>query len=101
MNRQKVIDCLPSFLRKLYDRILLSDIGSRMAHGAFWTFCGTVLGKFFVLIAGIVVANILGKEQYGELGLVRSTINMFVIFGAAGLGLTATKYIAEFRNTDK
>ena len=101
MNRRKVIDCLPSFLRKLYDRILLSDIGSRMARGAFWTFCGTVLGKFFVLIAGIVVANILGKEQYGELGLVRSTINMFVIFGAAGLGITATKYIAEFRNTDK
>ena len=46
MNRRKVIDCLPSFLRKLYDRILLSDIGSRMARGAFWTFCGTVLGKF-------------------------------------------------------
>ena len=82
-------------------KIKKSDIGTRMARGVFWTLLGTVIGKFFVLIAGIIVANILGKDQYGELGLVRSTISMFVIFGVAGLGMTATKYISEFKDINK
>ena len=33
--------------------------------------------------------------------MVRSTINMFVAFGSAGLGLTATKYISEYRFSNK
>ncbi len=34
------------------------------------------------------------------MGIVRSTINMFVIFGTAGLGITATKYISQYKKTD-
>lgn len=88
-------------IKQIKSKLLSSDIGRRIAHGTFWMFAGTVIGKFLVLIAGIIVANILGKEQYGELGLVRSTISMFVILGTAGLGLTATKYIAEYKDTNK
>lgn len=88
-------------IKRIKSRLLSSDIGRRVAHGTFWMFVGTALGKLLVLIAGIIVANILGKEQYGELGLVRSTISMFVILGTAGLGLTATKYIAEYKDTNK
>ena len=29
--------------------------------------------------------------------MVRSTINMFIVLGSAGLGVTSTKYIAEYR----
>ena len=88
-------------LKLLKSKLQSSDIAKRIAHGTFWMFAGTAIGKFLVLIAGIIVANILGKEQYGELGLVRSTISMFVILGTAGLGLTATKYIAEYKDNNK
>ena len=80
---------------------MTSDIGKRIASGAFWSFTGTALAKLIVLISGIVCARILGKELYGEFGMVRSTINMFVALGTAGLGMTATKYIAEFRQNSK
>lgn len=86
-------------IKNIIEKIQTSDIGQRMASGAFWSFTGNALGKVVVLIAGIVCAHILSKEQYGEFGMVRSTINMFVIFGTAGLGITATKYIAEFKKT--
>ena len=93
-EKHRFIEKLPPFAIKWYERISASDIGMRMARGAFWSFSGTAIAKLLILIAGMLVANILGKEHYGELGIVRSTISMFVIFGTAGLGLTATKYIS-------
>lgn len=82
-------------------KLLASDVGNRIATGAFWSFAGTAVAKFFVLVASIICAHILTKQEYGEFGMVRSTINMFVVFGTAGLGLTATKYISEFRDNKK
>lgn len=76
-----------------------SDIAKRMASGAIWSFTGTALAKFIVLVAGILCARILSQEEYGEFGMVRSTINTFVVFGMAGIGLTATKYISEYKKT--
>lgn len=87
---------LVEILKNLILRIKNSDVGSRIASGAFWSFTGTAIGKFIVLVAGIICARILGKDAYGQFGMVRSTINMFVVFGSAGLGLTATKYISEY-----
>ncbi len=72
----------------------------RIVHGASWSFAGTLVSKLIILVAGIACAQILGKEAYGEFGMVRSTINMFVAFGSAGIGLTATKYIAEHKERD-
>ncbi len=91
--------------RTLYDiipqRIADSSLAKRIMSGAFWSVFGTAAGKFFVLVAGIVCANILGTVGYGQLGIVRSTINLFVVFGMAGMGVTASKYIAQYKNTDK
>lgn len=82
-------------------RILASDVTKRLTSGAIWSFTGTALAKLIVLIASIFCARILGKELFGEFGMVRSTINMFVVLGSAGLGITATKYIAEYKGTQK
>jgi O-antigen/teichoic acid export membrane protein len=42
----------------------------------------------------------MGQVGYGELGIINSTIGMMGTVGGLGLGLTATKYVAEFRHTD-
>lgn len=74
-----------------------SSIVRRVFSGAFWSLTGVALAKTFVLVASIFCARILGTSHFGELGIVRSTIGMFVVLGASGLGYTANKYIAEFR----
>lgn len=88
-------------INTLIKRIKSSNIGNRIATGAFWSFTGTALAKLLVLISSIICAHILTKQQYGEFGMVRSTINMFVVFGTAGMGLTATKFISEYRTAHK
>jgi O-antigen/teichoic acid export membrane protein len=93
-----------SFLKTLYHKYKNSPILKRIANGAFWSLTGVAMAKFLVLVAGIICARILGTAQFGELGIVRSTIGMFIVIGASGLGYTANKYIAEYRavgNTQK
>ena len=42
----------------------------------------------------------LGKVGYGELGMIQSTVGMFATFAGFGLGLTATKHVAEYRTNN-
>lgn len=79
---------------------LRTSLAHRIAHGTFWSLIGALLSRALMLLASILVARILGKETYGEFGMIRSTIGLFGVFAGFGLGLTATKYVAEFRHSN-
>ena len=87
-------------MKEFISSIKSSEVYSKIATGAFWSILGTFISKLIVLVAGIVCANLLGPKGYGELGIIRSTINMFVIFGTAGMGVTATKFISQYRKNN-
>lgn len=89
----------PQFLRPLFERIESSPVGIRLARGMFWSMAGTVISRGLMLVASIFVARILGKTGFGELGMIQSTVGMFGVFAGFGLGLTATKHVAEFRSS--
>ena len=61
---------------------------------------GAVISRGLMLAATVLVARMLGKTVYGELGMIQSTVGMFGVFAGFGLGLTATKHVAEFRQSD-
>lgn len=92
--------CCPPFLRPAFDRMEASPLGLRLARGVFWSMAGAVISRALMLVATVAVARLLGKTVYGELGMIQSTVGMFGVFAGFGLGLTATKYVAEFRETD-
>jgi len=77
-----------------------SSLGARFARGAFWSLVGTVISQGLGLVASVITARLLGKVGFGELGMINSTVGMFGVFAGLGLGLTATKYVAEFRSKD-
>ncbi len=83
------------------EKLNSSDIAQRMAKGTFWSLSGSVIGRAIMLLAGILTARILGKTGYGEFGMLRTVVGMFVVFGIAGLGTTAMKFISEYRSKDK
>jgi len=91
---------LPRFLRLPLARIKNFSLGYRIARGAFWSVLGTLFSRGFALASFIVVARILGREIFGELGIIQSTVSMFGVFAGFGLGLTANKHVAEFRDKD-
>lgn len=69
---------------------------SKLFKDSSWALIGSVLGKGLSLIAGITVARLLGKEIYGEYGMIKSTLINISIFSTLGLGYTGTRFIAKF-----
>lgn len=91
---------VPLPLRRAVGRLESSELGYRLAHGAFWSFAGAALSRALTLAASVVTARILGRQTYGELGVLAATVLTFQAFSSLGLGLTATKYVAELREVD-
>lgn len=61
---------------------------------SFWSVFGTLLSRSCMLISTIILARILDSVAYGQLGILRSTLNFFVVFAGFGLGNTTSRYIA-------
>jgi O-antigen/teichoic acid export membrane protein len=52
------------------------------------------------LATSVIAARVLGREAFGEVGIIQSTVLLFGTLAGMGLGLTTTKYVAEFRHKD-
>jgi O-antigen/teichoic acid export membrane protein len=76
------------------------SLRSRIAMGAFWSVLGTGISQSLGLLATVVCARLLGSALYGQLGIVLTTVNLFASVASVGLGVTATKHVAEYRRTD-
>jgi O-antigen/teichoic acid export membrane protein len=71
-----------------------------MARGTYWSMAGAIASRGFQLMAAMLVARILGREGFGEFGIIQGTVMMFAVFAGFGMGLTATRHVAQFRHTD-
>jgi O-antigen/teichoic acid export membrane protein len=90
----------PPALQVRLRRIAASPLSYRLLHGTFWSLTGSVIARLLGFVASILVARFLGREGFGRLGVIQSTVAMFQVFAGFGLGLTATKYVSEFRVSD-
>ena len=91
---------LSDIKKHITSKVDKSELAKRLYKGISWTLIGNIIGKFLQLVAFIFVARIVGKEEYGQVGIIRSTLNMFLLFSSAGMGATATRYIAIYRTSD-
>jgi O-antigen/teichoic acid export membrane protein len=53
-----------------------------------------------MLGGAIVLARQLGRQGFGEFGIITSTAGMFSAFAGFGVGTTATRYVAALRETN-
>lgn len=72
----------------------------KLIYGIFWNFISAIASQGFPLIAAILTARILGTAGYGQLGMINSTVILFSTFAGLGLGITTTKYIAQYHQKD-
>jgi O-antigen/teichoic acid export membrane protein len=72
----------------------------RLAGAVFWN--GTAIGvsNLAGLVVGVALAHVLGREGYGEVGVIVASCTLFAQLGGLGLGVTATKYAAQMRSRD-
>ena len=72
----------------------------RFAHGAAWSALGSAVGRGFTLVATVVVARFLGPSSYGAWGVTQSTIGTAAALAGLGASYSATKQIAQHRNSE-
>jgi O-antigen/teichoic acid export membrane protein len=70
---------------------------SKLLIDSFWSVLGNVIGYSLLFIAGVIVARILGKNLYGEYGMLKSIFTSIGMFSTFGLSYTGTKYVAELK----
>lgn len=73
----------------------------KIFKGVLWAFLGTMVSKGLLFLSFIIIAHYLTKEDYGKLGIIRSTIITLSLFSVASFGVTATKYLAIFVKENK
>ncbi|MGD0229334.1 MAG: oligosaccharide flippase family protein [Syntrophorhabdales bacterium] len=91
---------LPGPISALLEHIERSQVGRRLTRGAFWSLVGLVTLRGLNMASMVFVARILGKIEFGEVGVIQSTMGMVQAFAGFGLGFAATKYVAEFRGSN-
>lgn len=69
---------------------------SKLIKDSAWAVFGNGLGNALLLAAGILIARLLGKDLYGEFGVVKTTMFHIAGFATFGLGYTSTKFIAQY-----
>jgi len=80
--------------------LLLSRLEGQLLSAMLWNGVAAVLSRGLPVLGMIVAARVLGREAFGELGIAHSTAMMLQVFAVAGLGITATTFVARWRKTD-
>ena len=85
--------------------LYISKLKQKVIHSKFiqdssWAIFGNGFGYALLLLAGIIIARLLGKDLYGEYGFIKTTMFQFAAFSTLGLGYTSTKFVAEYRAKD-
>jgi O-antigen/teichoic acid export membrane protein len=75
-------------------------IANKLILDSFWVIIGNAFLKGLALVSGVLVARFLGKDVYGEYVIIKVTLMSVAVFSTLGLGYTATKYVAEYKESN-
>ena len=78
-------------------RLLQRTTSGRLSGAVFWSGFGLAGAQGLSVLASILTARILGREAFGEFGMVTSTLFNAAGLAGAGLATMATRQVAEAR----
>ena len=81
------------------DRV--ADISEVAVRGGFFLFAGSALSMITLGVGSIVVARLLGPEDYGLYGLSLIPLNIFGLFTDFGVSTALTRFSAKFKSDNE
>ena len=78
-----------------------TSLRNRLLRGFSWSVGSAILSKIILLFVSFYIARELGRTMYGEFALLQNTINTCAMLAGLGVSVSATKYIAQYREHDK
>ena len=77
------------------------ELIAKVFKGTVWLTFGSIFARILISLSYVVLARILTQKENGQFGMLKSTIDNFMIFATVGLGLSVTKFVSESRNKNK
>ncbi len=77
-----------------------ASLSAGFAIGALWSIMGAVISRGMTLAAFVLAGRELGAAGFGEISMIQSTHGLFGVLAGTGIGLAATKFVAEYRSVD-
>lgn len=74
---------------------------ARFQAGVFWNVVAAIATQGSTFLANLIVANFLGRDGFGEFSIIYTTVLAASGIAQVATGITATKYVAEFRDLEK
>lgn len=69
-------------------------------RGGFWTTVNVFGTSVLGILSSVLIARILGKEDFGRYGLLASTILTFSAVAGQSMAVTSTKFISQYKTSD-
>ncbi len=85
-------------LSEIREFIAEAPLFARWKSGLGWNFLSCTITPLASFCVNILIAKILKQEGFGEFNIIQSTLRTFTMLAISGLGMAATKYVAEFRS---
>lgn len=92
---------MKKFLKKIITKVKNEELLSRVIKAIGFGAGGAVISKGLLMLFNIVVARILSEQEYGAYSLINNTVQTFIVFAGAGIGVTLTRYAALYRRKNK
>ncbi len=88
-------------MKKLISKIFNNEIAVRISKAILFGAGGAVISKGLLMLFNIIIARILTEQDYGAYSLINNTVQTFIVFAGAGIGVTLTRYVALYRDKNK
>lgn len=82
-------------VRDRIQQIIARVKNSTLTKDSFWSILGHAVSMFILVICGIIIARVVGKEIYGQYGTVKNLTTSFASLAAFGFGYSSTKLISS------
>jgi len=93
VNTPVVLRCPASGITK--------SISCRFISGFAYSLIGAVASQGGVFLSTIIIARLLGKDTFGQLGAVQNSLITFFNVSTIGVGITATRYVAALKASER
>src|SRR5579872_3305092 len=90
--KKSIVRALPAAISNL--------LASERAQGTAWFAMGSAASQGANVILAILLGRILGVTSFGELAFIQTTVLTRAIVGDVGVGLAATKFVAQWWRSD-
>lgn len=98
----KVDEAILDYITNKYNIVNIDAVSliKRFISAVSWGVVGSVISRLSLLVTSIIIARMLGVIKFGEYGILISTVQLFTSLSGLGLGLTAVKYVSQYREND-